>query len=154
MNTNKIRDFRDQMRQLQRSLGGLAKSDAVCCGITVAQCHILMEIGKGVSLSLKELAAKLALDTSTVSRTLDLMARQNLVARQTSHSDRRYLNLTLTTKGAELYHSINSTYDHYYLAVFRGIPPEKHEQVMESIAYLNNSIKSTGIKECCPEEIC
>jgi len=38
--------FRELIRILVRNLDLLEKSDASCCGITTAQCHAIVEIGR------------------------------------------------------------------------------------------------------------
>lgn len=149
-----IRQFRETMRQIQRKLGWLAKNDATCCGITVAQCHALLEIGNKKSMTLVELAAALDLDTSTISRTIDGMVHDGIVARTISEHDRRCLNLVLTEKGLALFNEINDTYDQYYENIFRGIPEEKHAQVIESINLLAGALTKPVNKACCRKEPC
>lgn len=149
-----IRQFREMMRQIQRKLGWLAKNDATCCGITVAQCHALLEIGNNTSMTLVELAAALDLDTSTISRTIDGMVHDGIVERTINEHDRRCLNLVLTGKGLELFNEINDTYDQYYQDIFSGIPEEKHAQVVESINLLAGALAGTANKVCCRKEPC
>ncbi len=147
----KIRDFRELMRQLQRKLGWLAKSDAACCGITITQCHILLEVAKGGGLSLVDLAQNLGLDTSTISRTIDGMVKNGLVERKASSKDRRYLNITATAEGQSIFDGINFTFDQYYANIFAAIPAEKHEQIFESVSLLAEALAKADNNSCCRE---
>ncbi len=153
MELGELRHFRDAVRRLQRYLGGQWKNDAACCGITVAQCHTLMEVGKKGELSLVELASILDLDTSTLSRTVDGMVQNGLVERHSNPDDRRYLKIVMTKQGQKVYEEINNTFDDYYQNVFQNIPEEKHRQVMESLELLSTAVFSLSKNYCCREEI-
>jgi len=148
-----IRYFREIMRHLQRNLSWQSKSDATCCGITLAQCHVLMEIGKAKEVSVVELVSIMGLDKSTLSRTIDGMVELGLVERFPNPGDRRYINLNLTHQGKNLFNNINCTFDQYYRDVFAAIPPEKHQQVVDSVNLLAKAIAEKSNSECCQEEL-
>jgi DNA-binding MarR family transcriptional regulator len=152
MKPEDIRLFRDTLRHLQRSLGWQAKHDADCCGVTIAQCHTLLEIGKKKELSLVDLSGMLGLDSSTLSRTIDAMVATKLVNRTANPEDRRYVTLSLTDKGQAICDRINLTFDQYYKTVFARIPADKQQQVMECISLLTRAvIDSEGVS--CWEEV-
>ena len=153
MELEDIRLFREAMSQLQRNLSWQWKSDATCCGITVAQCHVLLEVGKSGGITLVNLASILGLDTSTLSRTIEAMFQAGIVERKANPEDRRYLNITLTKQGKEVYDSMNDTLDRYYCEIFAGIPPDKHRQVVESINLLANAMNNFNSSKCCGEEL-
>jgi len=148
MEMKDIRFFREMMRQMQRNLGWQWKNDAACCGITLAQCHALLELGKSGEIALVELASLLGLDASTLSRTIDGMVLAGLLERRANHQDRRYVKITLTEQGKEVYDRINRTYDDYYSQVFADIPPDKHGQILESMELLVNAIDGLHSDTC------
>ena len=45
MNKRQIEKFRKMLRQIQRDLMELFRNDAQCCGISMAQCHAMIELG-------------------------------------------------------------------------------------------------------------
>ena len=149
MNSGLIREFRNTMRQVQRSLGWLSKNDAACCGITVAQCHALLEIGSSDGIALNDLASALNLDTSTISRTIDNMVRDSLVERKANPDDRRYVDISLTDAGQKIFDEINCTFDQFYADIFNSIPAEKHQQVIESIDLLADALSNSKSDSCC-----
>ncbi len=151
MKLEDIRLFRDTLRHLQRSLGWQAKNDADCCGITVTQCHALLEIGNKKELSLVDLSGLLGLDSSTLSRTIDAMVTGKLVQRNPNEEDRRYITLSLTAKGKEIYNRINLTFDQYYQAIFSRIPADKQQQVLESVRLLTRAVVESKETSCCVE---
>ena len=102
IDANMAEVFREVVKTCVRKLGLLQKADASCCGITVAQCHTLVEIGKSNCLSLNELSGLLTFDKSTMSRTVDNLVNAGLVVRQIDKEDRRYMKITLIVQGTEL----------------------------------------------------
>ena len=136
--------LRELLRQLNRKLGLLDKTQLSCCGITYSQCHALVEIGSKQSLSINELAELLGLDKSTLSRTVNTMVEQGLVAREPDPDDRRYVKIKLTPAGSSLLSDIEDRMTDYYLNIYQAIPQQKRKQVLESLELL---VKIT--KGCC-----
>lgn len=153
MELNHIRLIREAMLLLQRNLSWQWKSEAICCGITVAQCHTLLEVGKSGEIAQVKLASILGIDSSTLSRTIDGMVQAGLVERKAKPDDRRFSNIILAEQGKEIYERINLTLDHYYAEIFSGIPPEKHREVVESITLLAEAINNSSSSECCAKEL-
>jgi len=51
MDKRQIEKFRKMLRQIQRELMELNRNDAQCCGISLAQCHAMIELGnRGITL--------------------------------------------------------------------------------------------------------
>lgn len=134
-------DLRELLRILIRNLGILEKSDASCCGVTIAQCHAIVEIGRMKRISLIELADLLGLDKSTMSRTINNLVDADLVKRETASENRRYISIQLTDQGAEVFKNIENSMHEYYSSIFQSIPEDKKLQVLESLELLVKSIK-------------
>jgi DNA-binding MarR family transcriptional regulator len=149
METETIRIFREKLRQLERQLGWVLKNDVQCCGISMAQCHALLEIGKKEEIAIVELAALLGLDTSTLSRTIDNMVKAGLVNRLSNPDDRRYVSLTLTRPGKQTYDFIEKANNAFIEMIFAGIPTEKHQQVIESFQILTDAIRQCNESNGC-----
>lgn len=138
--------LRELIRILVRNLGILEKSEANCCGTTISQCHAIVEIGRAKQMSLIEIADLLGLDKSTMSRTINNLVEDNLVIRETHAEDRRYVTISLTEKGQAVYQGIESSMGIYYKQIFKLIPENKREQVMESLKLLTDAVKEN---KCC-----
>ncbi len=150
MGEDKVRLFREKLRKIQQELGWSQKNDVQCCGVTMAQCHALLEIGNRGRLSIVELAGLLGVDTSTLSRTVDNMCKAGLVDRVLNPQDRRYVTLTLTERGTEVFRTIDRSFNDYIVKTFDFIPQEKHGQVMESLTLIASAIeKCNGGFPCC-----
>ena len=51
-----VKQFREYTRQLECHLDNMNQSDCCCCGVSTAQCFIIVEIGRKPGISVKELA--------------------------------------------------------------------------------------------------
>lgn len=151
MNEKKISLFREKLRYLERELLALLKEDNVCFGVSVPQCHILLELGKKTETSIVELASVLNLDTSTLSRSIDGMVNIGLVRRQPNPRDRRYVSLSLSRQGEKVYTSIEKANNAYFSQIFQMIPEDKHDQIAESFFLFFEAMKAVKDKEmsCC-----
>jgi DNA-binding MarR family transcriptional regulator len=140
MDVELIRGFREKLRQLEREIGWQLKNDTECCGVTVAQCHIIVEIGNKGEASVVDLSTVLGLDTSTLSRHINGMVTVGLVDRVLNPKDRRYVSITLTEQGRKVYQSIEDICNTKYGKIFEFIPPEKHGHVLEGFNLLVDAI--------------
>ena len=129
-----IREFRKSLRILEQEVGLSMASETGCCGVTLAQCHILLEVDQRERTSVTELAAKLELDKSTMSRTVDTMCRAGLLNRETDPSNRRQQVISFTGEGRLKSDRINGLCDSSYTRLFDFIPAEKRQMVVESAA--------------------
>lgn len=89
-------------RQLHRALGARLGEH----GISVAQWSVLVVLWEVDGLTHKELSDRLAVETATISRTVDRMERDGLVKRVRSDTDRRQVHVHLTDKGAGLWRNL------------------------------------------------
>jgi DNA-binding MarR family transcriptional regulator len=161
MNPKQLENFRKNLRQLEREIGDQLKDQTECCGVSMAQCHALMEIGGIDQISIGDIAEYLNLDKSTLSRTVDNLVKLGLVNRDTNMDDRRYMKIYLSDQGKKVYDDINEQCDTYYQEMFNLIPEDKHEQVIESMSLLVDAMlklkqtqeKDTGKTNSCCKKI-
>ncbi len=157
MDLDLVRNFRKKLRRLEREVGWQLKSDTECCGVTLAQCHIILEIGNRGETSVVDLSSSLGLDTSTLSRHINGMVNVGLVDRVLNPKDRRYVSITLTRQGQKVYQSIEDICNTKYAKIFDLIPPEKHQQVLEGFNLLVDAIveaRETGaVFDCCTPNV-
>jgi DNA-binding MarR family transcriptional regulator len=142
-NAKKLREL---IRFIERKLGVLEDGEMACCGVTMAQCHALVEIGRAGSISLVDLAKLLDLDNSTMSRTVNNLVNKKLVDRRVDPTNRRYVTIKLTPDGIKSFNEIESKMESYFLQILSAIPDDKHEQVLESLQLL---LKAISESECC-----
>ena len=138
--------LRELTRVLIRNLGVLEKSDASCCGVTITQCHAIVEIGRIGRISLVDLADLLGLDKSTMSRTVNSLVEADLASRDLDAENRRYVIIQLTEKGKEVFQNTEESMEDYFQKIFGSIPEDKRVQVLESLSLLTDAVRSN---KCC-----
>jgi DNA-binding MarR family transcriptional regulator len=112
-NIETVKSFRELLRRFERELF-MQNNESCCNGITLAQCHTLLEIESKQKESLTELAGTLGLDKSTVSRTVDGLVNIGLVDRTVPAENRRMALLQLTNAGKNICQTINNSNDSYF----------------------------------------
>lgn len=149
-----IRFFRHTLRRFERLVVSQFKTASCCTGVTLAQCHALMELDGRGALPLVELARGLGLDKSTLSRTVDGLVNIDLVARRSHPGDRRRIQLCLTEKGQRTCAHINDNNDALFRRVFKRIPPAERESVRAGFQTLVAALaaESGGAGDICPTE--
>ncbi|WP_010182087.1 MarR family winged helix-turn-helix transcriptional regulator [Aquimarina agarilytica] len=75
--------------------------DKLNLGITIEQWIILKIIEESKNISQKELAKKSLRDPASITRTLDLLEKKDLVRREKVLNNRRQYHIILTNNGAE-----------------------------------------------------
>ena len=123
-NISAIESFRVDLRLFERAIDRINKSTC-SLGINIPQCHTIMEIGLADTLSVNTLAEKMDLDKSTVSRQVEKLVKSNLVVRVPSPEDRRKVNISLSSKGKEIYQTMNDSLNDQFENVFQKIPSKE-----------------------------
>ncbi|NLM48179.1 MAG: MarR family transcriptional regulator [Epulopiscium sp.] len=138
---NPSKELRERIRKLEKELGVLKDSQLSCCGVTLAQCHALVEIGRAGRISLSELARLLNLENSSMSRTVDKLVTKGMVKRDIDPVDRRYLVINLTARGEEVYRKIEENMNLFFEKIYLALPAEKRNDVLESLNVLLASVE-------------
>ncbi|KQX67234.1 MULTISPECIES: MarR family winged helix-turn-helix transcriptional regulator [unclassified Paenibacillus] len=148
MNNNpQFPDVREVLQLLVRRFGLLQKDGAHCCGISVIQSHIIYELMKHPNIALNDLAQTLFTDTSTISRQIQQLVELEMVRRTPDPKDRRYVVLSLTSKGEEQHQAISKTMENYVQGILQLIPENKRDQVVESLGLLSQAMNQN--ENCC-----
>jgi DNA-binding MarR family transcriptional regulator len=137
--------LREQMRLLVRKLGLLQKGETSCYGVSLSQCHAIVEIGRKEEVALHELAGILGLDKSTMSRTVQHLVHKEFVLRSTDLSNRRSVKIKLSESGCKMFQEIEEGMKLYYSSIFSNLPIEKKSQVLESMDLLLKAMQQEEI---------
>lgn len=150
-----IANFRRILRKLENEITRTLSDETECCGVTVAQCHLLLETEYQGSANLGNLASALELDKSTLSRTVDGLFQNGLIDRRDDPENRRKVSIQLTGKGKEKADSINALCDKAYTRVLSFIPEDKHASVIGAVALLADAMKQSRKEKtslCCSKK--
>lgn len=121
MDTKTVRNFRENLRKFERVIED--QKDTSCCGgVTVSQCHALMELVELEGLTVNELSDRLCLDKSTVSRIIESLVNSDLVSRENPKENRRIAMIALTDKGKSISDQINKLNDAYVERLLSAVP--------------------------------
>lgn len=123
MDKKVVRKFRKILRVFERELDRQNNSSC-CCGVTLSQCHALMELSKKDNISLNQLSEQLSIDKSATSRTVENLVIKKMVERSIPKENRRTTNLKLTKRGINVCQQINNGNDEYYLKALEAIPAD------------------------------
>lgn len=137
----KVKNFRRLLRKLEREFNSQLREKVECCGVTVIQCHTLLEIEERVETSMRDIAEFFRIDKSTISRTIDILVKKGFVNREINQNNRRYMNLKLTAEGNKLCDSINTVCDRFYTDLMSVVSVGKFEQLFESFSLFIEMLK-------------
>ena len=152
---NTVRDFRRALRFIERELSLQLDSETSCCGVTLPQCHLILELEILGEVSLSGLADATGLDKSTLSRTVESLVKDGFVFRNVSQNDRRGVRIMLTENGQKKAAMINGYCDGYYDALFSLIPVSKHSSIIQSLSVLADAMqKMHSENKTCGSECC
>lgn len=113
-----------------------------CKGITRIQWIALYYLGLNQNTNQKELALKMNIKDSSVTRLLDRLERDGLVIREKNPNDRRVTNVVLTEKGKEMREKMLPEGEKFSNMLLDGIDADEL-QVFEKVlsTMVNNIIK-------------
>jgi DNA-binding MarR family transcriptional regulator len=128
MKTAEIRRFRGILRRFERVTASQVRN--CCAGVTLPQCLVLLEVDEAEQLTVGQLAARLRLDNSTLSRTIDTLVRKGSLDRTRDERDRRVVRIRLTPAGQAVCQAIHKQNDSLYRGIFEKIPPSRRATVV------------------------
>jgi len=126
-------ELREMTRKLARNLSLLDRDRASCCGVTLAQCHAIVEIGRLSEATPSILAATLRLDRSTVTRLTDSLVEQGYILRAQDPGDRRSLTLSLTEKGRRFFEATEDSMNGFFRSLIERIPENDRKIFLSSL---------------------
>jgi DNA-binding MarR family transcriptional regulator len=127
-NNQTITKFREILRRFEREI--FVQSSGCCSGVTLAQCHTLLEIESKDTECVTELSKTMGLDKSTISRTIEGLVNIGLVDRTIPAENRRKSTLSLTEAGKNICNSINCNNDQYFYEVLSVLADSEQEELL------------------------
>jgi DNA-binding MarR family transcriptional regulator len=148
-----MKAFRKGLRELEREVDLALSAQTGCCGVTIAQCHLLLAVEEAGEPSVSEIAAVLELDASTLSRTVDGLVKTGLLARREDPANRRRQLVSLTEAGKEKADGINGLCDRYYGGLLGALPEDKVETIAQALPVFAKAMrdwrKNQESADCC-----
>ncbi len=133
--------LQERMVSLVRSFG-LHQPDRTPCGqpVSVAEAHALMELAREAPLLQKDLASRLRLEKSTVSRLVGAMEGRGWVERARSPRDGRATELRLTDAGGRAAQNLAEARRAKFARILEAIPEEERASVIRALGVLEEAM--------------
>jgi DNA-binding MarR family transcriptional regulator len=113
-------------------LFGLLEQTVTPCGfpLSLSQVYALQEL-EDATLSVSELANRLQLERSSVSRLVDILVKGNFVNRIINENNRREMIVSLTDKGVRTIRLVCEQSLHFYESVLKDLPENEQQIILE-----------------------
>jgi DNA-binding MarR family transcriptional regulator len=131
------RQLQDRIQEFIRQFG-LLDQEHTPCGrpMPTSQAHALQILGRVGIATQRELAGRLNLDESTVSRLVNQLVGRGWVDRAIDEHNRRQSRLALTGEGRAALDDIRDASAAKFRLIRERIPPDKGDQVLEALDIL------------------
>jgi DNA-binding MarR family transcriptional regulator len=122
---------------------GLLQPDQSTAGhpVSLSQAFALHELDTGTSLSQRDLAERLQLDKSSVSRMAAEMERKGLLVRERDPDNHRQYRLRLTDQGRATHAQMASTFHKQYECWVAAMSPTERAALLEGLPALVRVIR-------------
>jgi DNA-binding MarR family transcriptional regulator len=135
------RKFREILNLTYQRFNALQRGEKRCFGVTMSQCVALETLHREGPMPVRELSQRLGLDTSTVTRLIDVLVRDGMAQRARDEAgDRRRVFVSLSETGCELAGRLECCADDYCERILERIPAERREDVFQALQLLVQAI--------------
>lgn len=141
LTTSEISYIRHVSRLFVRELGHLEGKN----GMTLTQCHILMELEKYGVLNVKKLSELLHVDISTMSRTVKRLIMVGWISMTTDRRDRRARLVALTESGKKKLQEVNSHTNESVKDILTGLTSTERTTVEKGLDIYVNALTKKRI---------
>ncbi len=109
--------------------------------VSVVEFRCMRILDEFDQLTVNQLAEKMSLTASRITRIIDGLESKGEVLRETSKSDRRVFDLSLSTKGKKNIKKLNEDYARIHKEILSTIPEQYHDTMVEGITQLNLAVE-------------
>ncbi|PYI52852.1 MarR family winged helix-turn-helix transcriptional regulator [Paenibacillus flagellatus] len=127
-----LAELRDSVQLFIRRFGLLEQTVTPCgYALSLSQVFALQELETARALSVTELADRLKLERSSVSRLADGLVKAGFVDRQVNETNRREVRLTLTDKGVRTIGNVRRQSIGYYESVIGHLTDDDKRRIAD-----------------------
>lgn len=138
--------MRQASRLVVRELGMLERTYSPA-GVTHSQCHALLELSRAGVLTVGELAERLRLDKSVISRIAQQLLERRLLLAQAPGEDRRKKVLSLSAGGRRLVERINHSADAQVHRALEMLSPAQRQAVLDGMGLYARALGRARLHE-------
>lgn len=141
----------DLLREVARLYVRAQRSAADCCGTTATQCQMLVELDRAGPIAMNDLGTRLSLEKSWVSRAVDTLVNEGLVAKTPNPLDARSWRLVLTPTGRRRCKALNAQLDGHAERLMSRFTCAEQDTVNQGLALILRALREdAGLRACCP----
>lgn len=115
---------------------------------TTTQCYTLLALYENGAMSMQDLSDKMNLQSSTMTRIVDKLVKDQFIHRGRDENDRRVVLVQLTEKGSNSAIVLNRSLNDYYQRILNNLPNGKIDEVLDSTQQLIAAFDSAN-PNCC-----
>lgn len=141
MRREQVLQLRNTVQQFIRSFGLLEQTTTPCgFSMSLSQVYALQELERQ-TLTITELAEKLQLERSSVSRLIDGLVNGGFVSREINENNRREVVIGLTEKGANSIVRVREQSVDFYNKILGNLSESEQDMFYESLKRFTDSLK-------------
>jgi DNA-binding MarR family transcriptional regulator len=130
------------LREVARLHVKAQRAEVACVGTTVAQCHVLTELGRERPLPMTALVRRLGLDKGWISRAVAALVADGLLARTPDPADARVVVVDLTAAGRRRVRDLNRALDRQAARVLAHVGAGDRGQVHRALALVRAALRA------------
>ncbi|MEZ4375580.1 MAG: GNAT family N-acetyltransferase [Polyangiaceae bacterium] len=115
-------------------------------GVTPAQCHVLIELGRHGVRTASELCESLQLDKSGISRVLSSLQRAELISERDTRADRRKRPWVLSAKGKQKLKRIHDFADGQVKSALDDLGEETRQSIVEGMTNYARALQRARLR--------
>lgn len=147
MNTA-IQAIRHATRQLVREFH-LLDGRIECCGLPLAECHLITELDQMGEATAKELCERLVLEKSTMSRLVGRLVDKGLICAACCEDDKRSRILCLTAEGKEQARRLDRHAVNQVESALGFASPQEQQLILEGLDRYARSLRYARLSDGC-----
>lgn len=137
-----VKAFHEQIVELIKKYQFRDRDRILGCGVSVSQCYILETLQMSGDLTMGELAKKMHLSISTVTRVVEQLVRKGYVTRHEKPQDRRIRTIRLTPAGEAVFQRSWQNVFQSEKVILESFPAEHRKMLIEFLKKLNEAVTS------------
>lgn len=143
-----LEEIGDTMQRLVRNIRLFERDQIKVYGFTSSQCYTLLELYKQKTLTMNELSIRMNLDSSTMTRIVQILVRDGYISRFRDDDDRRIVVVSLTEQGVKATLELKESIHQFYRDIIVGIPVGDMDAVLSSVTVLMEAFEKAN-PNCC-----
>ena len=137
---SQVSRFHNQIVELIKKYQFRDRNRDICCGLSVSQCYVLETLRQSGPLSMNELADKMHLTISTITRVIQPLLAKSYLSRKEDNKDRRVRLISLTKDGEDFALRAWKSNIESEKVILGNFPEENREMLIEFLSQLNQAV--------------